>query len=104
MSNQEFLSQAVVTKSSVESYSVGKPNGATADDIQVTVIGDTLAYTGGYGNAIMRMSGAKGLLSVIGAHSSNEYLLSKVIASDMEASETRQALMCDVLRHLAAAQ
>ena len=42
------------------------------------------------------MSGTKGVLSVV--DSSNEYLLSKVIASDMEAI---QALVCNVLRHLA---
>lgn len=102
MSNQEFLSQAVIAQSAVTSYTVNKPNGATHDEIQVTVIGDHLAYTGGYGNAIIRMSGTKGVLSVIGAHSSDEYLLSKVVTSDMTDNEARQALMCDVLRHLAA--
>ena len=104
MSNQEFLNQTVTIQSAETSYTINKANGATSDEIQVTVIGDHLAYTGGYGNAIMRMSGTKGILSVIGAHSNDEYLLSKVVTSDMENNEARQALMCDVLRHLAANQ
>lgn len=101
MSNQSFLEKAVIGKADVTSYSVGKENGSTADEIQVTVIGDQLSYTGGYGNAILRMSGTKNLLSVIGTYSSNEYLLSKVVTSDMTGNEARESLMCDVLRKLA---
>ena len=104
MSNENFISQATVTQSSVASYAVNKPNGSTADEIQVTSIGDHISYTGGYGCAIIRMSGTNDILDIIGAHSSNEYLLSKVVASSFTGDETREALMCDVLRHVAASK
>ncbi len=99
MSNQEFLSTASIVQSVATSHIIKKDLDSN-ECIKVTVMGDHLAYTGNYGNAILRMTGVKSILDVIGAHSNDEYLLSKVVTTDMTGDVYRQTLLCDTLRYL----
>ena len=99
MFTKELLQNATITSAQSNGYCIEREG--SSEVVQVSVINEHLIYTGNYGCAIIKMNGVKDVLSVFGDHSNNDYILSKVVATDMEHNLARQEMMCDVIRHLA---
>ena len=101
MSNQDKLANATVSKTQANSFIINLEG--TTEAVQVTQWDDHLAYTGAYGNAIIRINGAKNLLDLLGNHSSDEYIAGKVVTSDMGDNQFRKDLMYRAIRLVAEA-
>ena len=101
MSNQDKLANATIGQQSASSYIVNLEG--TSETVEVTAWEGNVAYSGAYGTAVLSIPrvGGEEILDMIGDHTSNEYLLSKVATSNMEGDDYRQSLMCNVLRLVA---
>lgn len=75
---------------------------ANGDKVFITIWHEHLVYTGGYGTAVMRMNGVPNIASALTPNASNDYIMSKMVADDIDGDAYRTFLMLEVIRKVAA--